>query len=158
MHAEMVLPSELARMVDARTWATSHARAAGYDDEAVNAVGLALTETLSNVIRHRYRGEANHEIRVELDADPQRIVLSVRDWGDFDPAAYTPADLDQPRDGGYGIYLIRALMDEVHCVQTSGGDAELSLVRYHDRPPAGPVSPARPAGPDGSDGWGGLAA
>jgi serine/threonine-protein kinase RsbW len=135
MRDTLVLTSRLTRMAEARAWAATHARAAGYDDEAINAVGLALTETLSNVIRHRFHGEEDHEIQVELDADPRRIVLSVHDWGPFDPAAYTPEDLDRPRDGGYGIHLIRTLMDEIHCAPPGAADAQLSLVRYHDRPP-----------------------
>jgi serine/threonine-protein kinase RsbW len=135
MQSTLVLPSVLTRMDEARRWAGDHAREAGYDAETVFAVELALTETLSNVIRHAYSGEEEHEIQLDLDADTDAITLRITDWGKrFDFGAFEPEDLDVARDGGYGIHLIRTLMDEVTYDTSAQVGTSVSLVRYRERP------------------------
>lgn len=126
MRDTLVIISELARIRDARTWATGHARAAGLADEAVWAVELALGEALANVIRHGYQGRDDLKIEVVLTIDPDRLELVIHDSArPFARDSVPMHPLDTPRTGGYGLQIIDELMDEVEYA----GDERGGLVR-----------------------------
>lgn len=109
-----LLTSELARIADARHWATGHASGAGFSEDAVWAVDLALGEALANVIRHAYGGREGEEIRIALTIDAERLVLEIRDSAaPFARELFRAEPLDPLRTGGYGLQLIDELMDNV---------------------------------------------
>ena len=136
IHATFAIPTEVAAIDDARRWASGHARSAAVDDVAISEVELALTEALSNVIGHSYEGRPRDQLLLSLDIDESRVVLGINDRGrPFDPAGYRPPDLDQPADGGYGVFLIEELMDEVSRQPLQHGGTLVELVRYRKDQP-----------------------
>jgi serine/threonine-protein kinase RsbW len=131
MWSTLDLTSELTSLDTARQWATSQATNVSCDRETVFAIQLALTETLSNVVRHAYEGRPGQPIRVEMEVSPDRVHLRVTDWGvPFDIAAFEPMDLETAREGGYGVHLIRTLMDEVSYDTSRPGITTVELVRH----------------------------
>jgi serine/threonine-protein kinase RsbW len=81
-------------------------------------VQLALHETATNIIRHAYVGIAGGRIQValwlDLHSTPRRLVAELRDTGQaFVPPATMPPDPEELAEGGYGLFLIHSLMDEV---------------------------------------------
>ncbi len=129
---DLSIPSQLAELARARAWVGDHARAAGMPEQAVNELRLAVSEAVANVIEHGYRGEPNHAIDLHLDVDDTRLVLTIHDDGEpFELEAYHPPDLDEPHEGGYGVFLIRSLMDEVHYETPASGGTTLTLVKYY---------------------------
>ena len=127
----LVIESQLDQVGKARQWAAKLARKAGFDNEAVFALELALSEALANVIRHAYQGAGNREIRLSLAFDDEKLRLAIRDFGKkFDLTNYRPPDLSRPHEGGYGIYLMHELMDEVHYDTSQRHGTTLTLVRY----------------------------
>ena len=119
---------------DARVWASAHLRADGASADTIWEVELALTEALSNVIRHAYGGIETGKIEVELHLDSERIELAILYSGEpFDPAAYSPPDLDAFGAGGYGLHLIAELMDEVEQASGAGHGTRLRLVKHRRR-------------------------
>lgn len=130
----LIIESRLDRIAEARHWAAQQVRAANFDEEAIYAVELALSEALANVIEHAYGGDQGQEIHLSLAIDDEKLCLTVRDFGEkFDPTNYTPPDLDTPTEGGYGIYLIQQLMDEVTYDASLPQGTKLTLVRYRTR-------------------------
>ncbi|RME81513.1 MAG: ATP-binding protein [Caldilineae bacterium] len=126
-----VMQSRLDRIAEARRWATQQARAAGFDEDGVSAIELALAEALANVIEHGYQGDENQEIRLTLRIDDEKLTLTIRDFGQkFDPQSYSPPDLSNPSEGGYGVFLIHQLMDEVIYDTSLPQGMKLTLVRY----------------------------
>ena len=74
---------------------------------------LALTEAVSNSVRHAYGtpGEGQVDIRYELRAD--RIVVEVVDDGDgFDPGDAPALEGEDLSEGGLGIAIIKTIADE----------------------------------------------
>lgn len=117
-----LITSELARIVDARRWATGHARSAGFPEHDVWAVELALGEALANVIRHAYGGREDEEIRIALTIDAERLVLEISDSAAPFARETVPAEpLDTLRTGGYGLQLIDELMDDVLYTSADNG-------------------------------------
>jgi len=97
------------------------ARQLGFsEDEAVN-VELCVVEAASNCVRHAYRGEAGHPVRVRLTAGPDRLEIAVEDEGRPIPEEkrqprrieFDPSDVESIPEGGRGIFLLHALMDKV---------------------------------------------
>lgn len=87
---------------------------AGFDPPAREEISLAVTEAVSNAIRHGSpAGEADQvELRVHLQGP--RLVITVRDHGPLlqlprptlpDPASFA--------EHGRGLFLMHQLMDEV---------------------------------------------
>jgi serine/threonine-protein kinase RsbW len=134
----ITISSQVERIDDARRWVTDHVRAAGVDDDAIFELELALTEALANIVAHAYSGEPDHEIRLGVSIGADRIEVSVRDWGrQFERASYTPRDLDDPGEGGYGVYLIDELMDEVGREPQEDGGTLLTLTKNRKGVPDG---------------------
>lgn len=134
----LVLPSQLARMVDAREWVSARAREAGFDERAVWELDLAVTEAVSNVIRHSYENRPDQEIRLSLAVDGEKLTVVVRDFGRcFHRSAYHPEDRDPDRPGGYGVELIERLMDEVEWDASPAQGTRLRLTKYRRRPDEG---------------------
>jgi serine/threonine-protein kinase RsbW len=143
------LTSELTSLDTARHWASEQAAAAHCDRETVFAIELALTETLSNVVRHAYEGRPGQPIRIEMAVETDRVQMRVTDWGlPFDVEAFEPMDLDVPREGGYGVHLIRTLMDEINYDTSQPGVTSVELVRKRHPSGATETSPQEDSTPD----------
>jgi serine/threonine-protein kinase RsbW len=118
---------------EARRWVAAHARNSNLEADHVFDLELAITEALSNVIRHAYGGEGAQPIELSLAIDERRVELSLLDRGrPFLPRDYRPPDLDEPGEGNYGLHLIDQLVDEVHRRSRPGEGTVLSLVKYRN--------------------------
>ena len=74
---------------------------------------LALTEAVSNSVRHGYgdKGDGHVDITYELHTD--RLGIQVVDDGDgFDPDEAPSYDRKELSEGGLGIAIIRTIADE----------------------------------------------
>jgi len=96
-------------------WAVAVARELGCPAERCSDVDLCLTEAVSNVIRHGYADGAAHEIGIELEREPDALVLRIEDDArPFDPLLAPEsraASLDDARPSGRGIMLLRSAAD-----------------------------------------------
>jgi len=118
-------------LAPAREWLARHMRAAGFTSHAILDAQVALDEALTNAIEHAYGGEGRGEVYVALTIDSQALRLTVRDrGGPFRLEDYTPPDLATPGERGYGVHLIRHLMDEVRYDTLPTGGTEVSMVKY----------------------------
>ena len=100
---------------------TGLAQARGLDSDTIADLKLALTEAVSNSVRHAYDtvGEGQVDIRYELRGD--RISVEVVDDGEgFDPDEAPSFDGDELSEGGLGIAIIRTLADEVEIESRPG--------------------------------------
>jgi len=129
---QIIINSDIETIADTRRWAAQHAQAAGFDKDAVFAVELAVGEAVTNIIRHAYDNQPGHEIHLSLTIDDTKFSLRILDFGrKFDPAKQPPPDLDAPREGGYGIYLMKKVMDEViYDTTTHPHGTQLDLIKY----------------------------
>jgi len=112
----------------AREWAMARARRAGLSSEAIAEIALAVSEACTNIVRHAYAGQPEARIILTATDDDQWLTLHLRDFGrKFDPSAYRPPDLDVLHEGGYGLFLIRQVMDEVRYITDHDQGTELIL-------------------------------
>ena len=100
-------------------------RRAGETDEGMlYNMELAVHEICSNIVEHAYAGQpaGRIEVTLTLSSRPHReLSVELRDTGrPFDPGGIASVDLDVPQEGGYGLFLAEALMDEVQYERQKG--------------------------------------
>ncbi len=108
-----------------------------FSQDAVADLKLALTEACSNCIRHAY-DEADGQIHLCFTITDERIVVEVRDEGsgftedEDDAETITTSEGVRLTEGGMGISIIRAIVDEFRLDRCSGGGASLTLTKLAD--------------------------
>lgn len=97
------------------------------DQELIYLVDLAVTEAVSNSIRHAYGGETGYLIKVKLQINEKDLVVTVQDQGQkMDPGFLdkkgfsTCRDVKEVKEGGRGIPLINEIMDHVEYSSLDG--------------------------------------
>lgn len=77
-------------------------------------VELAVIEACTNIIRYAYPASSPGNLGVCLARAGDSIEILLLDEGaPFDPTGVRPPDLHQSQEGGYGIFLMRRIMDSV---------------------------------------------
>jgi serine/threonine-protein kinase RsbW len=85
---------------------------------------LAVTEACGNVVRHAYP-DGTGDVRCEVDAHGQEIVVRVYDWGsDWDAPSPDPGT-------GLGMFLMERLADDVS--RSKAGDGKVVELRFRTR-------------------------
>jgi serine/threonine-protein kinase RsbW len=83
------------------------------DDETMAELKLALTEAVSNSVRHAYGPDGAGHVDVTYDLYVDRLGIEVVDDGEgFDPDESPSFDGDELSEGGLGIQIIRSIADE----------------------------------------------
>jgi serine/threonine-protein kinase RsbW len=81
-------------------------------------IRLAIEEAVSNTIRHGYDDQQSHSISLRTEMRHGNLFLQIEDDAKaFNPLEAADPDLNLPieekQPGGLGIYLIKAMMDDV---------------------------------------------
>lgn len=105
----------------------------GFSESERANIELCVVEAVSNCVRHAYRGEPGHVVRVHIRGDDEGIEIRVLDEGLPVPEEHRvprapevdASDLDSIPEGGRGTFLMHALMDAV----TYGLDGTSNLLR-----------------------------
>jgi len=127
----LTLPSSPEYVLLARLVVAQVGRLAGFEPEDVYDLKLAVTEAATNVIRHA--AVENYEI--EYRALPRAVEVTVIDTG----GGFNVADLTRATDGqgGFGLAVIRDLVDELVLDSTKGGGTRLKMIRHASESPNG---------------------
>lgn len=108
------------------------ANCAGFNIEDIEDIKVAVSEACTNVVRHGVEKRNGYEVCCELKDDC--LIISVSDHaGGYDLAAYKIPEPEHPKEGGLGIFIIRALMDEVDIFSEIGCGTRIQMVKYYHR-------------------------
>lgn len=114
LHKRLVTGSRAEQIHWIRAWLSANLRLVGVDERDVTDFAIVVSEACGNVARHAYSSGVPGIVILTLDVDEESINLRVRDFGNkFDVEAYRPPMLAQPGEAGYGIHIMRTLMDHV---------------------------------------------
>ena len=109
----------------------------GYSEDAVADLKLALTEACSNSVRHAYDHDEGL-VHLEFTVHSDCITVLIQDEGggfheddDDCPECRNLSDF-QLAEGGMGISIIRAVVDEFDLRKPDGGGTVLFLANRRD--------------------------
>ena len=94
------------------------------DEQTIYNAQLAVQEVCANIVDHAYKGMDNGIIIITIYLEKSTIlVVELQDQGkSFDFASAKPANLRTPHERGYGLHLIKQLLDDVMYEQLSNGN------------------------------------
>ena len=134
----LTLDSTLLSVDTLEQTAEEFAARAGFDEDTVPNIAMAVREAAVNAVLHGNSYDALKPVTASFEATADSLIIRISDQG----PGLNPDTLPDPlapenilRGSGRGIFLIRAFMDEVHFRQLHPG-TELTLIKH--RAPAHP--------------------
>jgi serine/threonine-protein kinase RsbW len=130
---ERFLESTLESVDNAEELAVAIAEKAGFDEDDLMRIGMAVRESMVNAVVHGNRYNSNKKVRVSVANSADRYTVRIADEGEgFEyrevPDPLAPENL--MRTSGRGLFLIRSFMDEFQVRRLEPGGTEVTLVKY----------------------------
>jgi serine/threonine-protein kinase RsbW len=106
-------------------------RTLGVEATCIGDIELAVTEACTNVLKHVVGTDIQYEVAVEID--DSRCQIRVSDGGaegafDHSPQGFTEADTGA--ESGRGIFLMRAMVDELNFISVPNDGTIVHLVKH----------------------------
>ena len=120
----LVVPAKAEYLSLVRLAVASIASDAGFSDENVADIKVALSEASTNVVRHAYpdgHDQSKQVIEVNCYEEPGQLTIEVTDYGKGLP-------LPPPASEGLGLGIMGSLMDRVD-VETGSTGTSVLLVK-----------------------------
>jgi len=93
-------------------------------EEKVNGLLLAVTEAITNAIRHGNKLDKNKLVFIDVISDSEFLTIKIKDQGE----GFDPSNIPDPthpenllKDSGRGVYLMKIYMDEIEFKKTDDG-------------------------------------
>ena len=114
---------------------------AGVTEEILYDIQLAVDEACTNIIMHGYAGMDPGSVILDLEIDPDKIIISLTDFGHaFEPDSAPMPDVDAPIEerelGGFGLFFIRQSVDDVKYWTSEDGNT-MTLTKNLAQPSGG---------------------
>ena len=128
------VPSHLAQIEAIVAQVVHRCRECRFDARLLSLnVPVALTEAIANAMVRGNGEDVAKEVRVRAEVSEVRLVIEVEDEGagfDLDACCVDPTTPERlEREDGRGLFLMRALMDEVVRVEGAANVVRLTLRR-----------------------------
>lgn len=126
---EIKLPAKADYVGVLRLTVSGIANRIGFSYEDIEDIKVAVSEAMTNVVKHAYFDDEIGEVTVGIAIYTNRLEIIVTDrGGSFDLSEVrktigplngnTP--IERMKEGGFGLFLIEALMDEVKIKNNKG--------------------------------------
>ena len=109
---------------------------AGFDEDAVHWIGVAVRESVINAIKHGNKEDAAKPVTIEFGFTPierpTQLVVRVTDRGEgfeVEEVADPLAPENILKSSGRGIFFMRNFMDEVQLQRAPEGGMEVRMVK-----------------------------
>jgi serine/threonine-protein kinase RsbW len=127
----MTLASELASVERVEETAEQYAHRAGFDEDTASHIAMVCREAAVNAVIHGNKYDPDKHVTASFQLSDEALTIQIADQGpgldpDSCPDPLAPENL--MRTSGRGIFLMRALMDEVHFRQLTPG-TQITMVK-----------------------------
>jgi anti-sigma regulatory factor (Ser/Thr protein kinase) len=100
---------------------------AGLTEAFSDDLKLSVDEACANIVNYGYAGMDRGSIILDVQLDEAQAQIEITDFGRaFEPREAPPPDFDTPveqrRLGGFGLYFIQTVMDQVSYQAGPGGN------------------------------------
>ena len=131
MRVSYRMDSNLESVNQAEELATKVAAKAGFDEESINRISMAVREAAVNAVLHGNAYDPGKKVTIGFESTNAALVITVADEG----RGIKPEDIPDPltpenllKQSGRGIFLIRAFMDEVRIRSLEPG-TEITMIK-----------------------------
>jgi len=139
------LDSTLETVDNAEQTATRIAAEAGFEEDEVMRISMAVREAAINAVLHGNAYDPGKKVKLDFESTPRDLVITISDQGKGLDMSKIPDPLAPEnllKTSGRGIFLIRSFMDEGH-IHPSHSCTEIKLIK-HVHGPAGGGKEASP--------------
>ncbi len=129
---EVTLESNLKNVEAADEVSRRVCATAGFDEEALQQIEMAVHESVINAIWHGNKNDDSKRVWIRFEILKDRLEVRVRDQGKgFDPGNVPDplAEENLLNISGRGIFLIRAFMDEFRVEKIEGVGTEVTMIK-----------------------------
>ena len=135
---KLTVPGRFESLAQISDFITQAARAAGFNEDEVFHIQMAVDEACSNVIEHAYSSGPVGDIDLACTYDASgSLRIDIRDYGrpfnpdevPFPPVNGSAADIDDMKVGGLGLFFMRKLMDEVTFTFDAAAGNHLTMLK-----------------------------
>jgi serine/threonine-protein kinase RsbW len=132
------VPSSTENLSMIRDFISKVGERAGFDENQIAFLALAVDEACANVIEHAYK---THQVTVRAMLDETKLALEIIHGGEgFDASGVRPKSVEElikeRRSGGLGLRIIRSVMDEVEYKIVPGEMNVLRMLKWLKKPAA----------------------
>jgi len=132
---ELTIQSKTSYLNKVRAFISDEAKKFGFSDDEVSKITLAVDEACTNIIKHAYKNASNYPIHLRLKARNNTFEIMIEDQGmPFEPDAIKMPDMKEHiksyKRGGFGMYLMKSLMDKVEYKIQPGRKNRVILTKY----------------------------
>lgn len=129
---ELTFPSRIASIAEAAAAAAEVARRAGFTEDALFGIDMAVRESVTNAVLHGNREDESKPVEIGFHNSAAGLRITVRDRGQgFDPAGV--ADPTDPQNilkaSGRGILFMRTFMDDVRWERHPQGGMVVEMLK-----------------------------
>ena len=133
------LDSTLETVDSAESTACRIAAAAGFDDDQIMQISMAVREGAVNAVLHGNAYAAEKKVTLGFETTGDELIITIRDQGPGMDLSKIPNPLAPEnllKTSGRGIFLMRSFMDVVE-IRPSATGTELKLIKRVHGPTAG---------------------
>jgi serine/threonine-protein kinase RsbW len=123
------LPSKAEYVSIARLTTSVIANNSGFDFEEIEDIKVAVGEACNNAVLHSNNEEERYTINFTVSENKFEVEIIDEGVG-FDMKAYHEPDLEHPKVGGLGIFIMKSLMDEVEVVSSPEKGTAIKLIKH----------------------------
>jgi serine/threonine-protein kinase RsbW len=132
----LTIASDLRLLPLVRAFVEGACQVAACDAATTDAVVMATDEAVNNIMRHAHRGRPDATLEIQCFLHDDSMEIRLLDEGEpFDLAAVPHLNPSELRIGGRGVFLMRALMDELSCQPRGAHGNTLRMVKRRSTTP-----------------------
>ena len=129
---ELELPSRIESVATAAARAEEFARQSGFGEDALNAIDMAIRESVANAVKHGNLLDETKQVELTFSNLTNGLEIVVRDFG----RGFAVEDVPDPtnpenllKENGRGILFMRAFMDKVEWSNHAEGGMVVKMLK-----------------------------
>jgi len=120
---QLKFPRKLENLIFATTLAREIGATLLKDDVGlINNIELVVSESCTNAIKYSHARDAADDLILTFKIFPNKLVIILKDKGKgFDINNIPAPDFDKHPEKGYGVFIIKSIMDDVNYTKKKSG-------------------------------------
>lgn len=125
------VPSKPEYVSVVRLTASAIASRIGFNIEEIEDIKVAVAEACTNSIKHGLCFDESRNFDIHFSIEAHQMSIDITDHGSgFCSNKIEDPDLNSPKEGGLGIFIIKSLMDEVEVISNIGKGTTIKMIKY----------------------------